>query len=35
MVGSRISVLILSLKDGFLDRSVFVKLGKIDLDQRC
>ena len=31
MVASRISVLILSLKDGFPNRSVFVKLGKLNL----
>ena len=32
MVASRISVFILSLYDGFCQRSVFVKLGKVDLD---
>ena len=32
MVASRISVLILSPKDGFLDKSVFSKLGKLKLD---
>lgn len=32
MVGSRINVLTLSLKDGFVNRNVFVKLGKLNLD---
>ena len=32
MVALRISVLILSLKDGFSNRSVFLKLGKVNLD---
>ena len=32
MVAPRISVLIVSLKDGFPNRSVFVKLGKLNLD---
>ena len=30
MIASRISVLILSLKDGFPNGSVFVKFGKIN-----
>ena len=32
MVASRISVLILSLKDGFPNRNVFLKLGKLNLN---
>ena len=32
MVGSRINVLTLSLKDGFVNINVFVKLGKLYLD---
>lgn len=32
MVGSRINLLTLSLKDGFVNRNVFVKLGKLNLD---
>ena len=32
MVASRISVLILSLKDGFPNRSVFAKLCKLKLN---
>ena len=31
MVASRASVLILSLRDGFTNKSVFVKLGKLRL----
>ena len=32
MVASRISALILSLMDGFLNRSIFIKLGQVTLD---
>ena len=32
MVASRIRVLILSLKDEFSNRSVFAKLGKLNID---
>ena len=32
VVGSRINVLTLSLKDGFVNRNVFFKLSKLSLD---
>ena len=32
VVGSRINVLTLSLKDGFVNRNVFFKLSKLNLD---
>ena len=32
MVASRINVLVLSVKDGFANRSVFVKLDKVNFD---
>ena len=34
MVASRINVLVLSVKDGFANRSVFVKLDKVNFDIR-
>lgn len=34
MIVSRISLLILSLKDGFPKRSVFVEFGKVNLDTK-
>ena len=34
MVASRINVLVLSVKDGFANRSVFVELDKVNFDIR-
>ena len=35
LIASRIGILILSLKDGFPKRSVFVRFDKLNLDKFC